>query len=91
MIIVPEGDLKAILVFYPPDKRKRDLDNLLASMKPSIDGVCEALNFDDSRIKEISVSWGKIIKGGMVTMELVTMIKDGSALAMIEQAIKEEK
>ena len=78
----PEGDLRAFIVFYPPDKRKRDLDNLLASMKPSIDGACEALNIDDSRIKEISVKWGAVTKNGAVLMEL-------SAIKMIEEALNE--
>ena len=77
----PDGDLHAYLMFCPPDKRKRDLDNLLASMKPSIDGACEALSIDDSRIKEISVKWGAITKNGAVLMELW-------AINQIQEALK---
>jgi crossover junction endodeoxyribonuclease RusA len=37
------------LVFYPPDKRRRDKDNLLARMKAGIDGIADAVGIDDSR------------------------------------------
>ena len=30
------------LVFYPPDKRNRDADNMLASMKAGLDGLADA-------------------------------------------------
>lgn len=37
------------LLFVPPDRRVRDLDNLVASMKAGLDGVADALGVDDSR------------------------------------------
>ncbi|WP_071058699.1 hypothetical protein [Pelistega sp. MC2] len=43
------------IVFYAPDKRKRDLDNLLAAMKPSIDGMSRALGIDDSLFRPITL------------------------------------
>lgn len=43
------------IVFYAPDKRKRDLDNLLAAMKPSLDGIAKALNMDDSLFRPITI------------------------------------
>lgn len=46
----------AKVTFYPPDKRRRDLDNLLRAMKPFWDGLVDAqLIEDDSCISEISV------------------------------------
>ena len=35
--------------FYQPDKRARDLDNMLASIKSGIDGIADALGVNDSR------------------------------------------
>lgn len=35
--------------FYPPDKRKRDDDNLIASFKSGRDGIADALGIDDNR------------------------------------------
>ncbi len=37
------------LVFYPPDNHKRDLDNILASMKAALDGIADALKVNDNR------------------------------------------
>lgn len=37
------------LSFSPPDKRARDEDNMLASMKAALDGVSDALDIDDSQ------------------------------------------
>lgn len=37
------------LRFFPPDRRPRDWDNLLASMKAGLDGVADAMGVDDSR------------------------------------------
>lgn len=45
----PTGKIALRLDFYAPARRRRDLDNLLASMKSGIDGVAWALGVDDSR------------------------------------------
>jgi crossover junction endodeoxyribonuclease RusA len=37
-------------VFHPKDNRRRDDDNLAASMKPSRDGIAQALGIDDHRL-----------------------------------------
>lgn len=34
--------------FCPPDRRKRDLQNMPATMKPAIDGIADALKVDDA-------------------------------------------
>ncbi len=39
------------LMFYPPDRRHRDQDNMLASMKSALDGLAEALHFNDRGFK----------------------------------------
>lgn len=35
--------------FYPPDNRRRDVDNALASLKAALDGIADAMGMDDSR------------------------------------------
>jgi len=53
----PEGNIPLSLVYLTPDKRKRDLDNMLAASKALIDGMAKALEVDDSRFKPILVDW----------------------------------
>lgn len=56
--------------FYPPDRRARDVDNMLASMKAANDGIAQAVGIDDSAWT-ISISpRGPIEKNGMVKVEL---------------------
>ena len=64
---------EATYTFHPPDKRKRDIDNFLASMKHYQDGVCAALGIDDSRIKRTVIEWGAVVKGGKVVLRLEEM------------------
>ena len=40
--------VEVALEFVPPDNRRRDLDNLIASMKAPLDGLADAMNIDDS-------------------------------------------
>lgn len=37
--------------FYPPDKRHRDTDNMVASMKAAVDGIADALKVNDRRFR----------------------------------------
>lgn len=67
---LPDGDLRLELTFYPPDKRARDRDNLLSSMKSGLDGVAQALGIDDSRFEPVVVSVARQI-GGMVKVRIV--------------------
>lgn len=50
-----EGNIPLSIVYMPPDKRHRDLDNLLAASKALIDGMAQALGVDDKRFKPILV------------------------------------
>jgi len=43
------GGLVLALVFCPPDRRKRDDDNLVAAFKSGRDGIADALGIDDSQ------------------------------------------
>lgn len=53
------------LMFYPPDKRARDADNMLASMKAGLDGLADALKVDDKVFKvtfDVSDDIGGMVK-----------------------------
>jgi crossover junction endodeoxyribonuclease RusA len=47
--------VKFSITFYCPDRRRRDIDNLLASLKPSLDGIANATGIDDSAIEEMHI------------------------------------
>lgn len=64
-----ENAISVHLTFFPPDKRARDWDNMLASMKSGLDGLADAMGVDDSRWKlgfEVSES----VKGGVVLVQV---------------------
>ena len=64
------GGLRADFVFHPPDRRKRDLDNLISSEKHYIDGVCEYFDIDDSAIKKVSGECGDVHPGAPNAMNV---------------------
>lgn len=68
--MAPDGPLNLELEFYPPNRRTRDRDNLLASMKSGLDGFADALGIDDSRFDFIGVRLSKDI-GGMVKVRVI--------------------
>jgi len=44
-----QGDRARLeIVFYKPNKMRRDLDNCLASFKAGLDGISDAIGLDDS-------------------------------------------
>ena len=60
------------VVFYPPNKHHRDLDNCLASIKAGLDGIADALKVNDHRF-ELTVSMAPEILG-MVKVKLEIML-----------------
>lgn len=53
------------IYYCPPDRRRRDLDNLLSMTKQGIDAIAEVLGVDDSRF-EYTLRWGEVCPGGKV-------------------------
>ena len=51
---IPEGSMVAGLKFYQPDLRPRDVDNLIACMKPYIDAIFRLGKANDNQIEEIN-------------------------------------
>ena len=70
MANIPKSDYKEMhIIFYKPNRRYMDLDNMLASMKSGLDGMCEALEIDDRCFKKITIEIAENI-GGMVKIDL---------------------
>jgi crossover junction endodeoxyribonuclease RusA len=63
------GPLLVKITFRPPDKRRRDLDNALSSIKAGLDGVADAIGVDD-RHWALMLQWGEPVKGGAVELEI---------------------
>lgn len=69
-IQAPQGDALLMLEFMPPDRRRRDDDNLLAMFKAGRDGLADALGVDDNVFAtQIRVS-KETIKGGAVRVRI---------------------
>ena len=65
------GAVSLSLECYPPDRRRRDLDNLLKCLQDSITaaGVLE----DDSQIRRLQMGMLEPIEGGLVHVRLETL------------------
>ncbi len=66
----PEKDIYLLEVcFFPPDNRRRDEDNALASMKHAFDGIAEVWGVDDCRFRYLP-KWYSKVKDGKVIIKL---------------------
>lgn len=65
--------LRVTAIFHPPDNRRRDADNMLASLKPSFDGIADVCGVDDSRW-EIAIKRGEAVKDGKVVVEIEVLL-----------------
>ena len=64
-----DGEIVLAITFHPPDKRKRDLDNMLASAKSAIDGIADAMSVNDQRFA-FTIRRAEPVKGGRVTVSI---------------------
>ena len=69
LVAPAEGPINLRIEFVPPDRRPRDLDNMLASCKAMLDGIADALRVNDKRFT-LALSVSQDI-GGMVRVEIV--------------------
>lgn len=67
--VIPEDAMLAIK-FFPPDDRRRDLDNMLASIKVGLDGIAKAAGVDDCGWA-LTLARHKPIKGGAVLVHVI--------------------
>jgi crossover junction endodeoxyribonuclease RusA len=62
---VPGPPHRVTMLATPPDRRRRDLDNLL---KASLDPVYRAIGHDDSEVEALSIAWNR--DGGHARLEV---------------------
>lgn len=62
------GDIHLWIDFYPPDRRHRDDDNMIAAFKAGRDGLADALGVDDKRFRTHQYVKEQI--GGMVKIRV---------------------
>lgn len=62
--------IACLITYHPPDKRHRDIDNLLAACKPLIDGMSDRLGINDRNIRPVTIDFGDVEQGGRVDIEL---------------------
>lgn len=65
-----EGPIALALTFFPPDRRRRDLDGLLSACKAALDAVAQVLGVDDARFEPVTLRRGEPVKGGSVVLEV---------------------
>ena len=59
-----QGPLEAVMTFYPPDYRQRDLDNVLKAL---LDGLQHGGMVDnDNQFRKLTLEWGERHPGGAV-------------------------
>jgi crossover junction endodeoxyribonuclease RusA len=61
--------VKMQITFCPPDARRRDRDNMIASCKALMDGLSDAIGIDDRHFIP-TYQIGEIRKGGAVIVEI---------------------
>lgn len=62
--------LSAEIDFYPPDKRRRDLDGCLSAVKAGLDGIADAYQINDFNINPITIRRCEPVKGGRVEVRI---------------------
>lgn len=67
--VVILSDSHLHITFHPPDRRRRDLDNLLASIKPHLDGIAMAAGVDDAGWS-FTIRKGEVLRDGEVIVTL---------------------
>jgi len=66
-VIVSHGSILHLhAIFYPPSKRRYDIDGLLSNIKAGIDGIADGLGINDYAFRSASIEIGDVMKGGGV-------------------------
>lgn len=64
------GTLDTRITFFLPTRQPRDLDNLLAALKPSLDGIADSLGVNDNLFEPITIVREHGGKPGKVVVEV---------------------
>jgi hypothetical protein len=83
-----EGRIALTVTFYPPDRRHRDDDNMIASFKAARDGIADALSVDDRRFRP-TYCFGEPEKPGRVEVTFPHTETGGGFTSPAPDAINE--
>ena len=65
------GRPRLVWTFHPPPRSTADLPNAIAAMKPSIDGIQDAIQIDDRHfLNAFPEEFGESVKGGKVIVTI---------------------
>lgn len=69
------GPLSVNVALYPPDRRRRDLDNYNKALFDALTrvGIWE----DDSQIRRLFLEWGPVVPTGKVVITISNLIQEG--------------
>ena len=73
------GRISALLVYYPRDRRRRDPENYVATLKPLVDGLVDARIIPDDTPEfylPVMPQIGEPVARGLVTLT-IRLVKDG--------------
>lgn len=66
------GSIELHIVFYEPNKRRRDIDGMLSGLKPTLDGIADGFGVDDYQFGPIILSRGiDVNKVGFVKLTFI--------------------
>ena len=68
-----DGPIHISILMYPPDRRKRDIDNILKALFDALQhaGVYK----DDSQIIKMNIAKEQVVKGGAINV-IISTLKD---------------
>lgn len=67
--VLEDKEVRLTFTFHPPTKRRRDLDNVIASCKGLQDGLADAWGVDDRHFVP-TYRMGEVCAGGKVVVEV---------------------
>jgi crossover junction endodeoxyribonuclease RusA len=75
---IEPGPLHLTISFAPPDARRRDLDNMLAALKPGLDGLSDVLGVDD-HLWALTITRAAPVKRGAVSITIARPVEAEAA------------
>lgn len=69
-VSLPAGRLHVWIDGYPPDRRARDHDGFLSSLKSALDGIADTIGVDDRRFVPHPFLHDEPVKGGRVRVRI---------------------
>lgn len=67
-----EARIRAVITANPPDRRRRDLDNLLKAVLDALQAA--AVYDDDGQIDDIRITRGEVVAAGSLVINMEVMI-----------------